>query len=139
MNLSEPIYITKPPRHHSIALGSHGESGHGLASKDFPTPTKTRIAGSMGAVPALGIGHLSGNGHVSWGDPDWQSLWPGRAGLWGAGDWLCCSIVGAGADSPGELTSGPGLSAEWEEPLTASGALTDMIVSKQVGRHGCVL
>lgn len=24
--------------------------------------------------------------------------WLGRAGLWGAGDWLCCDVTGAGAD-----------------------------------------
>ena len=37
-----------------------------------------------------------------------QGSWPGQAGLWGAGDRPCWGMAGAGADSPGELTWGPG-------------------------------
>jgi len=40
-----------------------------------------------------------------------QDPWPGRAGLWGAGDQPCCGVTGAGADGPGGLEWGPGLRA----------------------------
>lgn len=39
--------------------------------------------------------------------PAQRGPWPGRAGLWGAGDWPCCDITGAGTGGPGELKWGP--------------------------------
>lgn len=35
--------------------------------------------------------------------------WPGRAGLWGAGDWPCSAVAGSETDGPEErLARGPG-------------------------------
>jgi len=88
-----------------------------------------RAAWGTGAAPAPGVGHLPGDG--DWprpdqvvglrGGPAQQGPWPGRAGLWGAGDRPCCGIAGAGADGPRGLTWGPGAWAGWGEPRGGSG------------------
>lgn len=45
--------------------------------------------------------------------PTQQGPWPGRAGMWGAGDQSCCGI--SGADSPGGMKEGPGTWAAGRE------------------------
>lgn len=60
--------------------------------------------GALGADPALGMGNVPGDGiligqHMGpWVGPAQGPL--GQAGLWGAGDWPCWGIAGAGADGP---------------------------------------
>lgn len=44
-------------------------------------------------------------GHGPAGGPDWEEAWPGRAGMWGAGLWPCCSWSGAGVP---QIAWGPG-------------------------------
>jgi len=70
--------------------------------------------GALRAAPVPGIGHLAGDrlrlgwdigpqvGWARWGP------WPGRVGLWRAGDRPCCGITGVGAGGPEGLTQGPG-------------------------------
>lgn len=41
--------------------------------------------------------------------------WPGPAGLWGAGDWLCCRVAGATSDGSGGPKWSPGLWVEGRE------------------------
>ena len=68
----------------------------------------------LGAAPALGIRHFPGDGdgpRLGWAvgpqvGPAWWSPWPGRAGLWGAGDWPCCGDAGTGTDGPREADMG---------------------------------
>ena len=45
--------------------------------------------------------------------------WPGRAGLWGAGDQPCCGIAGAGTDWPEGLKWGP---APWQNQVKPQGS-----------------
>ena len=74
------------------------------------------------------------------GGPGSVGPWPGRAELWGAGDWPCCSIAGARADGPGGLKWGPEPWVGWEEslgwaePIRAGGALQALapITSQEV-------
>lgn len=49
--------------------------------------------GRSRAAPAPGMGYI--HGARMWGHG-----WAGLAGLWGAGDWPCCSIPGTRADGP---------------------------------------
>jgi len=45
-----------------------------------------------------------GSGTESHGGPAQSGPWLSRAGLWGAGEWPCCGISGAGTDGLGGLT-----------------------------------
>ena len=84
----------------------------GIPARTCPTtPARSRAAGGTGAATAMVTRHLLGDRDgpmLGWDvglqmDPAQQGPWLGRAGLWGAGDGPCCSIAGAGADSPGWL------------------------------------
>jgi len=69
--------------------------------------------GGTGADPDLAIRHLPGVGdtqRLGRGPAGGHGLVgprPGRAGLWGAGVWPCCTIAAAGVESPRGLTWGP--------------------------------
>jgi len=71
-------------------------------------PRTGLLGGTQGSPSPGGTGHLPGDGDM---DPR-VGLAPGphgQAGLWGAGDRPCCSIAGAGTNSPRGLKWGPGL------------------------------
>ena len=69
-------------------------TGPGRQGLSQPQPGAGQPAGSGGSPDP---GHRApplGQGQASLGQEDgpqvgsaWQGLWPGRAGLWGAGDW----------------------------------------------------
>jgi len=113
---SSPIENCQDEGRAGGSLGSGARSGGGPSGKAWqpgpippPQPGAGQLGGTM-AAPELGVGHLPWDGlKPGWNldtrvDSDRQGPWLGRAGLWGAGDRPCCSITGAGADSPGGVT-----------------------------------
>jgi len=113
---------------HTERLPGHSGAGAGVAG----TPPGLRQGPSWLwglSQPQPGAGYLRGTdrGSPSPGcrAPPWdggprvgparRGPWPGRAGLWGAGERPCCSVAGAGADGPGGLRRGPVPGTGWGE------------------------
>ena len=89
-----------------------GLSGQGLAAGACPTAPPG--AGHWGHRGSPGIRHLPGDGPRTG-----QDMGP----LWGAGDWPCCGVTGAGADGLGGADMGSWAVGRWGKPRGRQGQL----------------